>query len=249
MLKLGVIEPSESECSSPIIIVPKKDGSLRICIDFQKLNAISFFDAYPMPRIEDLLERIGRANYITTLDLCKGYWQVPLENQSRLLTAFRTPLGLFQFTVMPFGLHGAPATFQRLMDKVLRGCEDCSATYLDDVVVFSMTWEEHLEHIRRVLGAINAVGLTLNLQKCEWAKQKTSYLGFQLGRGEVRPQVDKVEAIRNSPRPQTKTQVRSFLGLVGWYRRFIPQFATLATPLTNLTCKLAFKFIGMERGV
>ena len=236
MLKLGVIEPSESECSSPIVIVPKKDGSLRICIDFRKLNAISFFDAYPMPRIEDLLERIGRANYITTLDLCKGYWQVPLESRSRPLTAFRTPLGLFQFTVMPFGLHGAPATFQRLMDRVLRGCEDCSTAYLDDVVVFSMTWEEHLEHIRRVLGAINAAGLTLNLQKCEWAKQETRYLGYLLGRGEVRPQVDKVEAIRNSPRPRTKTQVRSFLGLVGWYRRFIPQFATLATPLTNLTC-------------
>lgn len=111
MSELGVIEPSDSEWSSPIVIVPKKDGSLRICIDFRKLNAMSFFDAYPMPRIEDLLERIGRANYITTLDICKGYWQVPLESQSCPLTAFRTPLGLFQFTVMPFGLHGAPATF------------------------------------------------------------------------------------------------------------------------------------------
>ncbi len=124
IMELGVIEPSTSEWSSPIVIVPKKDGSLRVCIDFRKLNAISFFDAYPMPRIEDLLERIGRAAYITTLDLCKGYWQVPLEKQSRPLTAFRTPFGLFQFTVMPFGLHGAPATFQRLMDKVLQGCED-----------------------------------------------------------------------------------------------------------------------------
>lgn len=128
--------------------VPKKDGPLRICIDFRKLNTILFFDAYPMPRIEDLLERIGRANYITTLDLCKGYWQVPLESQSQPLTAFRTPLGLLQFTVMPFGLHGAPATFQWLMDKVLQGCEDCSAAYLDDVVVFSLIWEEHLEHLR-----------------------------------------------------------------------------------------------------
>lgn len=239
MLALGVIEASESEWSSPIVIVPKKDGSLRVCIDFRKLNAISFFDAYPMPRIEDLLEKIGQANYITTLDLCKGYWQVPLESQSRPLTAFRTPLGLFQFTVMPFGLHGAPATFQRLMDRVLQGCEDCSAAYLDDVVVFSHTWEDHLDHLRRVLGAISAAGLTLNLQKCEWAKQETRYLGYQLGRGEVRPQVDKVEAILNSPRPQTKSQVRSFLGLVGWYRRFIPHFSTLAAPLTDLTCKSA----------
>lgn len=239
MLKMGVIEPSDSEWSSPIVIVPKKDGSLRICIDFRKLNAVSCFDAYPMPRIEDLLERIGQANFITTLDLCKGYWQVPLEEASKPFTAFRTPLGLFQFTVMPFGLHGAPATFQRLMDRTLQGCEDCSAAYLDDVVIYSNTWKEHLEHVKRVLGKIHAAGLTLNLQKCEWARQETKYLGYQLGRGEVRPQVDKVEAILNSPRPQTKKQVRSFLGLIGWYRRFIPQFATLATPLTNLTGKLS----------
>ncbi len=156
MLELGVIEPSESEWSSPIVIVSKKDGSLCICIDFRKLNAIYFFDAYPIPRIENLLERTGQANYITTLDLCKGYWQVPLESQSQPLTVFRTPPGLSQFTVMPFGLHGAPTTFQRLMDKVLQGCEHCSATYLDDVVVFSLTWEEHLEHLRQVLGAISA---------------------------------------------------------------------------------------------
>ena len=131
-----------------------------------------------MPRIEDLLERIGRANFITTLDLCKGYWQVRLEIQSRPLTAFRNPLGLFQFTVMPFGLHGAPVTFQRLMDKVLQGCEDSSAAYLDDVVVFSLTWEEHL---CRVLGAINAAGLTL--QKCEWARKRITLV---IGWGEVK---------------------------------------------------------------
>lgn len=139
MLELGIIEPSEGEWNSPIVIVPKKDGSLRICIDFRKLNAISFFDTYPMPWIEDLLERTGRGNYITTLDLCKGYWQFPLESQSRPLTAFRTSLSLFQFTVTSFGLHGAPATYQKLMDKVLQGCEDCNAAYLDDVVIFSLT--------------------------------------------------------------------------------------------------------------
>lgn len=139
MLELGVIEPSKSEWSSPIVIVPKKDNTIRVCIDFRKLNAQSRFDAYPMPRIDDLLERIGQAKYITTLDLCKGYWQVPLEEASRPYTAFRTPLGLVHFTVLPFGLHGAPATFQCLMDQVLRGCEDWSAAYLDDVVIYSTT--------------------------------------------------------------------------------------------------------------
>ncbi len=144
MLELGVIEPSKSEWSSPIVIVPKKDNTLRICIDFRKLNAQSRFDAYPMPRIDDLLERIGQAKYITTLDLCKGYWQVLLEEASRPYMAFRTPLGLFHFTVLLFGLHGAPATFQRLMDQVLRVCEEWSAIYLDDVVIYSTTWEDHL---------------------------------------------------------------------------------------------------------
>lgn len=137
MLRCGVIEPSSSEWCSSVVIVFKKDGSLRICIDFRRLNAISEFDAYPMPRVDELLEKVGAAKYITTLDLCKGYWQVPLEVSSRQYTAFRTPAGLFQFTVMPFGLHGAPATFQRLMDKVLQGCDHCSAAYLDDVVIYS----------------------------------------------------------------------------------------------------------------
>lgn len=140
MIDLGVIEPSRSDWSSPMVIVLKKDRSLRVCIDFRKLNAVSKFDAYPMPHIDDLLQRIEKASYITTLDLCKGYWQVPLEQKSREYTTFRTPMGLYQFTAMLFGLHGAPATFQRLMDQVLQGCVNCCAAYLDDVVIYSNTW-------------------------------------------------------------------------------------------------------------
>ncbi len=215
-----MIEPSISEWCSPVVIVPKKDGSLRVCIDFRKLNAQSQFDAYPMPRVDDLLERIGRAKYITTLDLCKGYWQVPLEPTSRPYTTFRTPIGLYQFTVLPFGLHGAPATFQRLMDKVLQGCEEWSAAYLDDVVIHSNSWQEHLRHLKQTLEKIIKAGLTLNVGKCEWANQEANYLGYHLGNGQLRPQVNKVEAICQSPRPKTKKEVRSFLGLVGWYRRY-----------------------------
>lgn len=152
--QLGVIEPSSSEWSSRIVIGPKKDGSLRISVDFRKLNAQSRFDAYPMLRIKDLLERIGQAPYITTLDLCKGYRQVSLHPSSKPLTAFRTPLGLYQFTVLPFGLHGAPATFQRLMDRVLYGCESFASAYIDDVVIFSHTWVDHLQHVKQALEKI-----------------------------------------------------------------------------------------------
>lgn len=148
MLDLGVIEPSKSEWSSPMVMVPKKDGSQRPCVDFRKVNAVSCFDAYPMPRIDDLVERVGTAKYITTLDLSKGYWQIPLEETSKQYTAFRTPSALYQFIVMPFGLHGVPAMFQRLMDAVLAGFESFSAAYLDDVVIFSHSWEDHLQHLR-----------------------------------------------------------------------------------------------------
>lgn len=134
MLFLGVIERSCSEWSSPVVLVPKKDGTIRFCIDFRKVTQ-SQFDAYPMPRLEDLIEQLGKANFISTLDLCKGYWQVPLAQKDQPCTAFRTPQGLFQFVVMPFGFQGAPATFQRLMDHVLDGTDSFAAAYLDDIVI------------------------------------------------------------------------------------------------------------------
>lgn len=145
MLAMGVIEPSRSEWCSPVVLVPKKnDIKQRFCINFSKLNAVSSFDAYPMPRVEELIERLGHAMYLTTLDLCKGYWQVPLIESSKDLTTFRVPSGLYRFRIMPFGLHGAPATFQRLVDEVLRGADGYAAAYIDDTVVFSEMWEDHV---------------------------------------------------------------------------------------------------------
>ncbi len=237
MKQLGVIEPSSSEWSSPIVLVPKKDGTLRFCLDFRKLNSVSKFDPYPMPRVDELVERLGRAKFLSTLDLCKGYWQVPLDPACKEFTAFRTPFGHFQFRVLPFGLHGAAATFQRMMDQVLRGTEDYAAAYLDDIVIFSQSWEEHLEYLKEVLTRIKAAGLTIRPDKCALAKPETQYLGFVLGHGVIRPQVGKVEAIKTAGWPETKKQVRAFLGLIGWYRKCIPNFSARAITLTNLTKK------------
>ncbi len=188
-----------------------------------------------MPRIDELVERLGRAKYLSTVDLCKGYWQVPLTARAKELTAFKTPFGLYHFRVMPFGLQGAPATFQRLMDQILQGTREFAAAYLDDVVIFSKTWEDHCQHLRHILGRIKAACLTINPNKCTIAKREISYLGFVIGGGVIRPQLDKVETIRRYRPPTTKKQVRSFLGLLGWYRRFIPNFSARASVLTDLT--------------
>ncbi|KAL0148578.1 hypothetical protein M9458_056125 [Cirrhinus mrigala] len=183
MLKLGVIEPSRSPWSSPIVMVPKPDGTLRFCNDFRRLNEVSDFDGYPMPRVDELLDRLGRARFITTLDLTKGYWQVPLAEDAKPKTAFSTPSGHWQYRTLPFGLHGAPATFQRLMDIVLRLHQPYAAAYIDDVVIHSEHWDEHLSHLRRVLTELRRAGLTANPQKCHLALSEAKYLGLSCRKG------------------------------------------------------------------
>lgn len=235
MLAQGVIEPSLSPWASPVVLVEKKDGSVRFCIDYRKLNAISAFDAYPIPRADEAIERLGDAQYITSLDLTKGYWQVPLGEDAKLKSAFITPFGLFQFKVLPFGMQTAPATFMRLMDQVLKGADKYANAYFDDTSVFSSTWTQHLADMRDVFERVKRANLTIRPSKCFVGFQEVPLLGHVVGNGKVRPQEAKVSAVKDFPIPKTK--VRAFLGLVGYYRRFIPKFSSVAAPLSDLTKK------------
>ena len=232
-----IIEPANSDWAAPMVLVKKKDGTLRLCVDYRRLNTTTRADAYPMPRIEDMIDQLGKAKYLTTLDLTKGYWQVPVAKRDRPKTAFTTPFGLFQFLRMPFGLKGAPATFQRMIDHLLQGLGEFTGAYLDDVVVFSVTWEEHMQHVEAVLTRLREAGLTAKPRKCQFGMAQCVYLGHVVGGGRVWVEESKVGAIQRMPRPHTKRDVRAFLGLSGYYRKFIPGYASIATALSDLTRK------------
>lgn len=236
MERLGIIRPSKSEWASPVVLLVKPDGSLRFCVDYRQLNKVSEFDSYPMPRVDDIFDRLGPARYITTLDLTKGYWQVPMAEDSKHKTAFTTPYGLYEFNVMPFGLHGAPATFQRVMDNMLQGQPDTDA-YLDDLTVASVDFRTHLRDLRLTLQCLRESGLTAKPRKCNVGMYEVSLLGHVAGGGIIKPDSAKVSAIRNFPQPMTKKQLRSFLGLLGYYRKFIPHFSSEAFLLTEMTKK------------
>ena len=161
----------------------KKDGGLRLCVDYRRLNSVSKVDAYPMPRVDEMLDRLGAAKYLSTLDLTRGYWQVPVKEGDQQKTAFTTPFGLYQFRRMPFGLQGAPATFQRMMDRLLDGMKDFADAYIDDLVIFTATWEEHLRCLRVILEKLRRVNLTVKRRKCQFGMGECSYLGHVIGGG------------------------------------------------------------------
>ena len=237
MLKEGVIEAANSEWASPIVIVKKRDDTIRLCVNYRKLNAMTLVDAYPMPRIDDILDQlqVGQARHITTLDLAKGYWQIPVAEEDWPKTAFITSRGLYQFKMMPFGPCGAPATFQQMMDQVIRWMHKFASAYLDDLIVFSSTWEDHLSHLRAVLSRLQELGLITKPSKCQFGMKECTYLVHVVGNGVVKPEEGKLRAIDQFPQPKTKKQIRSFLGLSGYYCRFISNYATIAVPLTNMT--------------
>ena len=207
MLASDVIRPSNSPWASPVVMVKKKDGSLRFCVDFQQLNAASVKDAHPLPRIDDLLDTLHGARWFSTLDLKSGYWQVPILEQDKEKTVFRTSSGqLYEFNQVPFGLCNAPATFSRLMDRVLSGLhwETC-LFYLDDIIVFSSTWEEHLARLRQVFERLRHANLKLGAEKCTFAAKEVSYLGHRVTEEGLLPDSALLAAIREIPPPKTAT--------------------------------------------
>ena len=234
MLDLGIIEPSSSPYSCPVVLVQKKDGTCRFCIDYRALNKITVFDAEPIPDVEFLFSRLSQSRYFTKIDLTKGYWQILVKPEDRPKTAFSTHMGLFQFIRMPFGLVSAPAVFARMM-RNLGLCDSSAVNFFDDILVHSVDWSSHLVHVRDVLSVLRSFGLTARPSKIETGFQSLTFLGHTVGCGVIRPEISKVEKILKVSTPTTKKQVRSLLGLLSFYRRYIPGFASLTAPLSDLT--------------
>lgn len=242
MLKIGVIEESNSSWSSPVTLVRKVNKN-RLCLDARKLNSRTVKDAYPLPHIEGILSRLQETRFISAIDLKDAFWQIPLEKKSREKTAFTVPgRPLYQFTVMPFGLCNAAQRMCRLMDKVIpASIREFVFVYLDDLLVCSLDFSSHMELLSVVADCLSKAKLTINVSKSKFCYREVRYLGYVVGDGCLRTDKDKVAAMEEFPEPKTPRQLRRFLGMTGWYRRFIKDYASIAAPLHEALTKEKLK--------
>ena len=238
LLDKGYIRESLSPCSVPVLLVPKKDGSWRMCVDCRAINNITIRYRYPIPRLDDMLDELSGATIFSKVDLRSGYHQIRMKLGDEWKTAFKTKFGLYEWLVMPFGLSNAPSTFMRLMNEVLRPFIGIFVVvYFDDILIYSKSMNEHLDHLRAVFDALRAAHLFGNMEKCTFCTQRVSFLGYVVTPQGIEVDSSKVDAIQSWPQPTTVTQVRSFLGLAGFYRRFVRDFSSIAAPLHELTKK------------
>jgi Reverse transcriptase (RNA-dependent DNA polymerase). len=239
LLDQKIIRPSCSPWSSPIWVVPKKiDASgkrkWRIVVDYRKLNEKTIGDRYPLPNITDLLDKLGRCQYFSTLDLASGFHQIEMAEEDIPKTAFNTEQGHFEYLRMPFGLRNSPATFQRVMDNILRGIQnERCLVYLDDIIIFSTSLQEHIDRLREVFDRLRAANFKVQLDKSEFLRTEVAYLGHIVTPDGIKPNPDKIRAIQNFPIPSNSKQLKGFLGLLGYYRKFIKDFAKVTKPLTK----------------
>lgn len=235
LLKKGVIKESSSSYASPVVLVRKTDGNLRLCVDYLKLNAKTQRDAFPLPRIDESLDALCKAQVFSTIDLASGYHQVAVHEKDRRKTAFVTPFGLYEFVRMPFGLCNAPATFQRLMQAVMGALVfEMVLVYLDDLLVYSSTFESHLARLETVLSRLREAGLKIKVEKCSFLQSEVRFLGHLVSSQGVGPDPDKVSAVQQWPVPRSGKELRSFLGFCSYYRRFIAGFSKVAGPLHDV---------------
>lgn len=238
MVEHGIIRESSSPYASPIVLVQKKSGEKRLCVDYRALNRRTKRDHYPLPRIEDLLDQLSGQSLFTTLDLASGYHQIAIAEASKEKTAFVTPEGQYEYNRMPFGLANAPAVFQRVIHKILNKTKvPFVIIYMDDILIPSKTFDEGLQRLEQVLSLLLDAGLTLKMEKCNFFQEKIVFLGFEIGKFGIRPGEQKTQAVSKFPVPRNQSDVRRFLGLAGFFRRFVKDFALLARPLTNLLRK------------